>query len=478
MTARPNIVLVMCDDLGFGDVGFNGGTPIRTPRMDALVKQGLRFDRFYAGGPVCSPTRGTCLTGRHYIRYGVNHANEGRLPVQERSLGRVCKEQGYATGHFGKWHLGTMTPDGEDGNRGGTDPRTVSPPWLHGFETCFSTEAKVPTWDPMRNPDERKGDGCRWGPPGEPFGTHYWNEQGERIRENLEGCDSARIMDRAESFIRNAVAENKPFLSVIWFHAPHTPVVAGPEYRALYPDEPEEKQHYYGCVTAVDDQVGRLEDVLKETGVFENTLLWFCSDNGPEGRGDDSVLHRNHGQTGGLRGRKRSLYDGGVGVPAFLIWPDGVARTGTHSGPCSTLDILPTCCAAMGVQLPDDRPIDGVNLLPLLADPSAARNRGIPYRFLERKRAMFDSPTFAWMEGKWKFLTHLDAQGEYDQLYDLEADRFETRDLIREHPELQERFRGNLAAFIHSCRRSFEGADYDEPVDMISEFQEARTWKP
>jgi arylsulfatase A-like enzyme len=477
MKRKPNILLVMCDDLGFGDVGFNGGTEIQTPCLDKLAGSGIRFERFYAGGPVCSPTRGTCLTGRHYIRYGINHANQGRLPVQERSLGQICKQQGYATGHFGKWHLGTLTLEGNDGNRGGEDPRLFSPPWLHGFDTCFSTESKVPTWDPMVTPDERGPKGPRWGNPGEPFGTHYWNERGEQVTENLEGCDSAKIVDRAETFIRQAVADEKPFLSVVWFHAPHTPVVAGEEWRKLYPEATEEEQHYFGCVSAMDAQMGRLQNLLKETGVLENTLIWFCSDNGPEGSGNPEKDGRSQGKTGGLRGRKRSLYEGGVGVPAFVFWPAGLERKGTAQGPFSTLDILPSCCEAMGVELSKDRPMDGVSILPLLKDQALKRSKPIPYRFLERRKSMFDSPTFAVMLDQWKFLTNLDPQGEFDQLYDLETDRFEENDLIEHHPDIQKFCREELNRFLDSCRRSHAGEDYDEPVDMISPFQEERGWR-
>ena len=169
---RPNIVLLMCDDLGYGDVGFNGNRIIHTPHLNDMRAEGARFTRFCAGGPVCSPTRGTCLTGRHYSRYGVTHANAGRLPTEEITLARVCQEHGYRTGHFGKWHLGTMTTSTRDSNRSGPEHADeYSPPWIHGFDACFSTEAKVPTWDPMVTPDEQRRRGYLWGQPGEPFGT-------------------------------------------------------------------------------------------------------------------------------------------------------------------------------------------------------------------------------------------------------------------------------------------------------------------
>ncbi|MCA9321361.1 MAG: sulfatase-like hydrolase/transferase, partial [Planctomycetes bacterium] len=134
----------MADDQGFGDVGFRGHPLLRTPCLDELAKVAIRFDRFYAAAPVCSPTRGSCLTGRHPFRYGIVHANQGHLPAEEVTLAEVLHEHGYRTGHFGKWHLGTMTRTTRDSNRGGEEhAEHYSPPWEHGFDHCFSTEAKV-----------------------------------------------------------------------------------------------------------------------------------------------------------------------------------------------------------------------------------------------------------------------------------------------------------------------------------------------
>ncbi len=471
---RPNVILLMCDDLGYGDVGFSGNTVIRTPHLDALAAQGLRFTRFYAGGPVCSPTRGTCLTGRHYSRYGVTHANQGCLPTQEVTLAEVCRGAGYRTGHFGKWHLGTVTHSERDGNRGGPGHfEEYSPPWLHGFEVCFSTEAKVPTWDPMRTPDERRPNGrLRWGTPGAAFGTAYWNADGERVTENLAGDDSRVIVDRAEPFIRESVAAGDPFLAVVWFHAPHTPVVAGPEHRALYADRCEDEQHYYGCITAMDEQVGRIARVLEELGVADRTAVWFCSDNGPEGSQDLSRNGRSRGVTGGLRGRKRSLFDGGIGVPAFVRWP-GVVPAGAVTGvPCSTLDYMPTVAERLGFTMPDARPIDGVNLMPLLRGETDARPKPIPYRFLDREAKMFGSPTFAWMDGRWKFLTNLSDDGREDLLFDMRADRGETANRAADHPDRVAAFRVQVAAFMASCRRSHHGGDYAEPYEPVNAFQD------
>lgn len=476
---KPNIILVMCDDLGYGDTGFNGNKIIRTPCLDAMRGEGARFTRFFAGGPVCSPTRGTCLTGRHYSRYGVTHANVGRLPTEEITLARVCKERGYRTGHFGKWHLGTLTTAVRDSNRGGPEhTKEFSPPWLHGFDVCFSSEAKVPTWDPMVVPDEKGPKGHVWGRPGTPFNTRYWDQDGEIVRDNLAGDDSRVIMDRAVPFIRECGGHRNPFFAVIWFHTPHTPVVAGPPYRAMYSKFCEDEQHYYGCVTAMDEQVGRLNRELRELGIENDTMVWFCSDNGPEGGEDVSRNGRNRGVTGGLRGRKRSLFNGGIGVPALLKWPEHVKPGTDWTVPCSTLDYFPTVAELLGYTMPDNRPMDGTSLLPLVRGDSQTRPKAIPYRFLEHKNGMFGSPTIGLIDHQWKFLTNLSRDGAEDVLFDLDADMAETADKVKEHPDIAARMRAELAGFMASCRRSHHGADYPTPYTPINTFQEITgTWK-
>ncbi len=476
---RPNIVLLMCDDLGYGDTGFNGNRVIQTPCLDEMRAEGARFTRFFAGGPVCSPTRGTCLTGRHYSRYGVTHGNQGRLPTEEITMARICKQYGYKTGHFGKWHLGTMTTTIRDSNRGGPHhPEGFSPPWHHDFDVCFSTEAKVPTWDPMVTPDQMGPRGPAWGAPGSPFGTYYWNERGETIADNLDGDDSRVIMDRALPFIEDCADSKTPFLAVVWFHAPHTPVVAGPEYRNVYTDHSEDEQHYYGCVTAMDEQVGRLNRRIKDLGLERDTMIWFCSDNGPEGGESLSRNGRCRGVTGGLRGRKRSLFNGGIGVPALLKWPGQVAAGTEYERPCSTLDYFPTVLDVLGCHMPDNRPVDGISLVPLIEGRCAERPRSIPYRFLESEAAMFGAPTLALIDGPFKFLTNLSADGAEDMLFDLDADISERTNIIAEHRERAGEMRERLSQFIASCRRSHRGDDYPSEYSPVNAFQEITgTWR-
>jgi hypothetical protein len=205
-TTRPNIILCMTDDQGWGDTGYNGHPVLKTPNLDQMAREGIRFDRFYAGAPVCSPTRGSCLTGRHPYRYGIHFANVGHIKKEEITLAEVLRMQGYTTGHFGKWHLGVLTKTVKESNRGG--PRGVkhySSPWENGFDACFSTEAKVPTWDPMKKPAKpanRKAWHClSKGEQFVPYGTHYWTGPGQMVTENLDGDDSRVIMDRAIPFL-------------------------------------------------------------------------------------------------------------------------------------------------------------------------------------------------------------------------------------------------------------------------------------
>ena len=358
----------MCDDLGWGDVGFNGGSVIQTPHLDEMAACSLRFERFYAAAPVCSPTRGSVVTGRHPYRYGIYGANQGHLKAEEFTLYEALAGEGYATGHFGKWHLGTLTKDLRESNRGG--PRGAahySPPWEHAVDVTFATEAKTPTFDPMLKPP---GAGSRYWPalaegaPSVPYGTHYWIGDGQQVgpeSEELRGDDSRVIMDRALEFVTDVAAAERPFLALIWLHAPHLPVVASPEYTDLYPDASPYEASYYGCVTALDEQIGRLRAKLRGLGVAENTIVAFCSDNGPEGSAGDAP-----GSAGPLRGRKRDLYEGGIRVPGLLEWPARITTGRSTSVPCGTVDYLPTLLDAVGVAIPADRPIDGISLMRLI----------------------------------------------------------------------------------------------------------------
>jgi len=431
----------MADDMGWGDPGFDGNAIIRTPNLDAMAKAGLRFERFYSGAPVCSPTRGSCLTGRHPYRYGIFFANSGHMRREETTLAEALKTQGYTTGHFGKWHLGTLLSD-YSGKGPGRKPReNYMTPAMSGFDEWFSTEYAVATWDPY-DPvvfhGKKKDYDVR---------ALYWHN-GKNITEGLKGDDSRIIMDRAIPFIHKAVERAKPFLAVIWFHAPHAPVVAGPRYRAMYSQYSEDEQHYYGCITALDEQVGRLRGELRSLGIADNTMLWFCSDNGPEGK--DGRQGRFRGSAGPFRGRKRSLFEGGVRVPGLLEWPARVKAGRTTGIPCSTSDYFPTVLDVLGFKMKGQpEPIDGLSLLPLIEGKMTERT--LPIGFESRNQVSLT-------DNRYKIYSK--NNGKTYALFDLIEDAGESKDLAAEKPEILKAMTETLEKWRASCKDSLAGKDY------------------
>lgn len=427
--APPNIVLLLSDDQGWGDTGYNGHPVLKTPHLDAMAAAGLRFDRFYAAAPVCSPTRGSCLTGRHPFRYGITWAlghgvsRDESLRESEVTIAEVAQAAGYTTGHFGKWHLGVDKRNGE----------LIPTPGRHGFDRWFSTEKKVPTY----NPYTVEGDG-----------PYY--EDGRRATVDLAGDDSRILMDRAIPFIEAAAAAKRPFLAVIWFHSPHEPVLAGPEHRRMYAAEPEKAQHYYGAITAMDEQIGRLRRTLRELGVAGNTLVWFSSDNGPEG---DAIGPRSPGSAGPFRGRKRSLFEGGIRVPAILEWPSRVTRPAVTSMVCSTSDVFPTLVEAMGRRAQPAGPLDGISLLPLLDGKMRQRPSPLAFETQGDRRQTRGSPRLALIENRYKLLTDGTAEGE--MLYDVLADPRERINLAGSRPAVADVMRRQLLRWSEQCARDY-----------------------
>jgi arylsulfatase A-like enzyme len=442
---HPNFILIMADDQGWGDTRYNGNQEILTPNLDRMASEGIRFNRFYSAAPVCSPTRGSCLTGRHPYRYGIYFANTGSMRDGEITLPEVLKTLGYTTGHFGKWHLGTLTNDEIDANRGGRDTSNFSPPWDHGFDACFSTESKVPTWDPMVTPGKDAG-GVGSRTPGEDYGTYYWTGPGQKASDNLDGDDSRIIMDRAIPFIRDAVKRGKPFLSVIWFHSPHLPVLTGKEYRDLYKDRSPDIQHYYGTITAMDEQIGRLLSELDELGIDENTVVFYTSDNGPEGR---EKTGRTQGSTGGLRGRKRSLYEGGIRVPGLMLWRGTLTGNREINVPAGTSDYYPTILDILDLQIPGQPVLDGISLMPVIRGKTEKRAKPIGFQSRDQ---------LAWIDNHFKLYSP--DQGASFELYNLEEDPGETNDVSAEYPEITKKMRKELSGWIRSCKKSNRGKDY------------------
>ncbi len=421
---RPNIILAMADDQGWGDTSYNGHPVLKTPSLDAMAKSGIRFDRFYSGAPVCSPTRGSCLTGRHPFRYGIFFANADTgaddpskyvLPDRERTIAEYLKPLGYTCGHFGKWHLGDFQ-----------GPKR-SAPTDNGFDEFFSTTRKVATVDP---------DG-------------YWTKDG-RIPGVMPGDDSELLTSRALDFMQRSVRAGKPFLAVIWFHAPHIPFKATARHRAPYSQYPESKQHYWGAIASLDEQMGRLRSTLDVLGVRQDTMLWYASDNGPEGdrESDDSP-----GTAGPWRGRKRSLFEGGVRVPGILEWPRRFRKPFIMHAAASTSDYLPTILSALGQPVAKGAELDGIDLLPLLEKRAQRRAAPIAFETIGDTRG---SAKLALIEDRFKLLANFDRPAEA-LLFDLDSDRAETTNVASKNPETVIRMLDVLRRWHDSCGRSRHG---------------------
>jgi len=366
---RPNFVLCMTDDQGWGDVGYNGNPVLKTPHLDAMAARGVRFDRFYAAYPVCSPTRGSVLTGRNPSRYR-SHSWGYDLPLREVTVAELVKTRGYVTGHFGKWHLGGIpNADGITG-RGVPEAFDAAPrhPGNHGFDVWFTAG--------------------NWFDRDPPRGTFWRNgvEAGAR-----QGDTSDIVMGEALQFIRARAADREAFLCVVWFPSPHSPYRATPEDRAPYAAHGE-KADFYGEMAGVDRAMGRLRDELGRLGIRENTLVWFNSDNGAAG-----------GSAGPLTGSKGHLWEGGIRVPGLIEWPARVPRPLRTSVPAGTVDILPTVCDALGLAIPAEaQPLDGVSLLPILEGRATTRPRPLAF---EQRRANDGQPSAAALiDHQWKLL--------------------------------------------------------------------------
>nr|WP_315861426.1 sulfatase-like hydrolase/transferase [Stieleria tagensis] len=441
---RPNIILLMSDDQGWGDVGFNGNDDIKTPNLDSMAAAGVRFDRFYAAAPLCSPTRGSCLTGRFPFRFGILAAHTGGMRVGENTIAELLQKQDYATGFFGKWHIGWVKPD-EVGTRG-----FYSPPSHHGFEEYFATTSAVPTWNPTVTPDDWNSWG---GEPGKPWkGGFPYVHNGIEAKENLSGDDSRVIMDRVIPFVESNV--EKAFFATVWFHAPHEPVVAGDEFKKLYRKFGKSRQNYYGCITAMDEQIGRLRAKLRELGIEKRTLVFFCSDNGPS----DGLAKKGVASAGPFKGHKHTMYEGGVLVPACVEWPGVIPAGGSTDVRCSTVDFLPTIAAlnASGQRKSDSRPIDGIDLMPVIDGDVSRRSKPLFFGYRRLHQGIDGQALIA---EDWKILREAKKNGRV-RLYNLADDPFEEHDLADKFPERAEQLRKQLVELDASCQQSRDGADY------------------
>jgi arylsulfatase A-like enzyme len=452
---KPNIVLIMADDLGYCELGYTGNNYVKTPNLDQMAAEGVQLTHFYAAAPVSSPTRASCLTGRHPYRSGITWAGRHALPTEETTLAEVLKENGYATAHFGKWHLGGLSKKLNQSHfKGGPSP--YSPPWEHGFEVCFTSESMMPLYNPYYHvggdygskkyreiQTEPISEGQQTG--GNSWKNYYWTGHGTFIDEDLKGTADQILVDKAIDFIRNNKS-SQPFFVVLWLHTPHTPIVAGDSYRNRYSELDIRAQHYYGAISAMDEQIGRFRSFLRTDGVADNTIVWFKSDNGA------SYVH-NFDEDCILRGKKGDLYEGGVRVPSIIEWPDMLKDHKIIKEPVSTSDIFPTILSMANISYKSKVNIDGENIFPII---SKNKKRIKPIGFLspiiDRKNPHNTSVNeqMALVNGDYKIIS-VD-NGRTFQLYNLLNDISETTDLSALYPDITSTMKNKLSLWIEDVK--------------------------
>jgi arylsulfatase A-like enzyme len=475
----PNMILLMGDDHGWEETGYNGHPHVKTPVLDEIAATGFRFERFHSAHPNCSPTRASFLTGRHPNRMGT-FAPGWSLRPEEVTIAHLLRKAGYRCGHFGKWHVGPVKTDSP------TNPGAM------GFHEWLSHDNFFEL-----NPSlSRNG-----GPP-----------------EVCRGESSEVIVSEAIRFIDAAKRSGKPFMTVVWFGSPHEPYSGLPEDLALYDDLPakytklvsltsnetggptrrpqgEVLRERYAEISAMDRAIGRLRKHLSTEGLRDDTLLFYCGDNGTSA---DAALGVPH------RGVKGQVYEGGTLVPGLIEWPARIPKPRTTSVPASTCDLLPTLCAIVDQPLPS-RPLDGMDLADAIDGKISIRPT--PLYFWEyNSQRLADSNSTPWLDpelqkgttplvklmagkatrdftnfrhpkiaeddylgaraiidGRFKLVLHEAPQGSVTrELFDLQADPAEKVNLVAEQGKIAERLQTGLRDWQRSVLHSLTGADYSE----------------
>jgi arylsulfatase A-like enzyme len=436
--SRPNIVFIFVDDLGFGDLSCYGNDEITTPHIDSLARDGVRFTQFYVNSPICSPSRVAVTTGQYPQRWRTfsfladRELNRRRcmtdwLDPNAVTLARLLKRAGYATGHFGKWHMG-----------GGRDVDDAPLPQAYGFDE--SLVAFEGLGDRLLIDGHNLSEAsAKLG-----HGQIIWADWHPR---------TGMFLDRAIDFIRRH--KNQFFYVNLWpndIHDPHAPSQAQLDKFAHLAGEPQ-WQKFYAVLDELDRQLGRLLNALDELGLSKETVIVFAGDNGPtawphyyEKRQDDRAAP---GLTGGLRGRKWSLYEGGIREPFIVRWQGTIpAGKVNDTTVVAGIDLLPSLCALAGVKPPEDYSSDGLDLsAALLGKAAPLRQKPIMWEygrhagcrpFLKKDQ----SPHLAIRDGRWKLL--MNARGSDMQLYNLQADVAEQTNVADEYPSVAKRLSQQL----------------------------------
>jgi len=373
--SRPNVIVVLCDDLGYGDLECYGHPVIKTPNLNKLAGQGIRFTSCYASAPVCSSSRAGMMTGRTPSRVGVYDwipdEHTVHLPKSETTVATLLKQAGYDTAHVGKWHL-----------NGKFNQAAQPQPGDHGFDHWFSTQNNaIPSHE---NPKNYVRNGKAVGP--------------------LEGYSCQLVADEAIDWLQQQQSADKsnPFFMFVCFHEPHEPVASPKELvKAYLPQAKNEAEaQYFANVGNIDLAVGRLMKTLDDLKLNEDTLLFFTSDNGPETLNRYRTAKRSYGRPGPLRGMKLWMYEGGIRVAGILRWTGTVKAGQELDVPVCGLDVLPTLCELANVKPPQDRTLDGASFVSVLAGQPVQRPRPLYWHYY---RAIGE-PKAALRSGDWMVL--------------------------------------------------------------------------
>ena len=447
----PNFLQILTDDQGWGDLKSYGHVFLKTPNIDQLAADGIKFTHCYSAAATCSPSRSAILTGRTPFRNGVfrwvpaNHFCH--LPADEISLPQLLRDSGYQTAHFGKWHLSSFTEERTDGAR--------------QFNTFgFGTDTNQPSMDD--------------------YGYDYWFATGNVARPShrdplnfflngkpmglIKGFSAQIVANELITWLRDHRADDKPFFITLWFHEPHGPIESDPRFIERYANvEDPSFQQYLANVTQIDEAVGEIVRELKSAGIYDETLIWYTSDNGPEGRHEYGSFNnenkigrpRYRGSTGGLRGRKRHTHEGGIRVPGIISWPGEFERNGLKPGrisaePVIGSDVFPTLLEIAGIDLPANLTFDGVSILSLLKGREFNRDRPLYWRNHTQEFRI------ALRQGDWKILAKSNQTGF--EIFNLVVDPRETSDQSIHEPELFERMRKKLIEYDNEVLR--EGPDW------------------
>lgn len=436
---RPNIILLLADDLGYRDISCFGSPAVKTPHLDKLATGGLSFTKFYAASAVCTPTRASILTGRYPLRFGITrHFNDRNqwLPESATTVAELLKGAGYNTAHIGKWHLGGLHVD-ENGKRLENQPG----PRQHGFD-YYQTQIEQ---QPMRGKMGKERTIFRKG------GTVLLRND-QRITED-DPYYAKHFTDAngdfATEMIEKFAAQDKPFFINMWWLVPHKPYEPAPEphWSNTAAEGISDDQHRFrSMVQHMDAKVGQMLTKLEELGIADNTIVVFTSDNGAAFEGN----------IGELKGGKTDLHEGGIRVPMVVRWPAAIKAGGTTATFGHSNDLLPTFCEAAGIKLSAETPIDGISLLPNFKGEQSQQQRGTTlwqlnlYKSIQRK---YKKPkpyaTEVAMQGKWKLLSR---DGEPVELFDIEADPNETQNLLNDYPELVKSLTAKVDGFLKEPR--------------------------